>query len=157
MRWIIVLVLYHTSWITSGPKSNFICDNIPTKAILSFFGCSEVNSTWLITSERANQRARKVWLIDIYYIKLSVSRSSVSQSVKQLIKQPISLFFLFKTEEESINSSFFQRVYIFASEPSGHYTIRPVLAAGPVAQLSCDTTFFLHDHHIAKWEHSDYK
>ena len=24
-----------------------------------FFGCSEVNSTWLITSEVANQRARK--------------------------------------------------------------------------------------------------
>ena len=52
--------IYHTSWITSGPKSNFICDNIPTKAILFFFGCSEVNSTWLITSELANQRARKV-------------------------------------------------------------------------------------------------
>ena len=26
--------IYHTSWITSGPKSNFLCDNIPTKAIL---------------------------------------------------------------------------------------------------------------------------
>ena len=38
----------------------FICDNIPTKAILFFVGCSEVNSTWLITSEQANQRARKV-------------------------------------------------------------------------------------------------
>ena len=37
--------IYHTSWITSVPKSNFICDNIPTKAILSFLGCSEVNST----------------------------------------------------------------------------------------------------------------
>ena len=50
----------YTSWITSGPKSNFICDDMPTKAILLFFGCSEVNSTWLITSELANQRARKV-------------------------------------------------------------------------------------------------
>ena len=52
--------IYHTSWITRGPKSSFICENIATKAILFFFGCSEVNSTWLITSELANQRARKV-------------------------------------------------------------------------------------------------
>ena len=51
--------IYHTSWITSGPKSNFICDNTPTKAILFFFGCLEVNSTWLITSKLANQRSRK--------------------------------------------------------------------------------------------------
>ena len=54
------LSIYHTSWITGGPKSNFICDNIPTKAILFFVGCSEVKSTWLITSELANQRAWKV-------------------------------------------------------------------------------------------------
>ena len=45
------LSVYHASWITSGPKSNFICDNIPTKAILFFVGCSEVNSSWLITSK----------------------------------------------------------------------------------------------------------
>ena len=29
------------------------------EAVLFLFGCSEVNSTWLITSELANQRARK--------------------------------------------------------------------------------------------------
>ena len=51
------------------PKNNFICDNIPTKAILFFFGCSEVNSTWLITSELANQRARKVLFICVVYTK----------------------------------------------------------------------------------------
>ena len=50
---------YHTSSTTSGPKSNFICDNMPTKEILFFFDCSEVNSTWLITSELTHQRARK--------------------------------------------------------------------------------------------------
>ena len=51
--------IYHTSWITSAPKSNFICDKKPTKAILFFFGCSEVNSTvtWLITS-KLSQSAR---------------------------------------------------------------------------------------------------
>ena len=46
--------IYHTSWISSGPESNFICENIATKAILFFFGCSEANRTWLITSELAN-------------------------------------------------------------------------------------------------------
>ena len=59
--------IYHTSWITSGPKSNFICENIATKAILFSFGCSEVNSTWLITSELANQRARKVLFTCVVY------------------------------------------------------------------------------------------
>ena len=54
--------IYHTSWITSGPKSNFIGDNIPTKAILFFVGCSEVNSTWLITSELAKYYSL-VWYI----------------------------------------------------------------------------------------------
>ena len=61
--------IYRTSWLTSGPKSNFICDNIPTKAILfSSAARSEVNSIWLITSKLANQRARKVnnHLCDIY-------------------------------------------------------------------------------------------
>ena len=57
----------HTSMITNGPKSNFICENIATKAILFFFGCSEVNSTWLITSELANQRAPKVLFTRVVY------------------------------------------------------------------------------------------
>ena len=62
--------IYHTSWITSGPKSNFICENIATKAILFPFGCSEVNSTWLITSERTNQCARKVLFTCVVYTNL---------------------------------------------------------------------------------------
>ena len=69
LRWIInyCFSIYHTSWITSGPKSNFTCENIATKAILFFSGCSEVNSTWLITSELANQRARKVLFTYVVY------------------------------------------------------------------------------------------
>ena len=59
--------IYHTSWITSGPKSNFFCENIATNAIFFFSGCSEVNSTWLITSERANQRARKALFTCVVY------------------------------------------------------------------------------------------
>ena len=61
--------IYHTSWITSGPKRNSICDNTPTKAILFFFGCLEVNSTWLITSELANQHTRKVLFTCVVYTK----------------------------------------------------------------------------------------
>ena len=63
--------IYHTSLINSGLKSNFICDNIPIKAILFFFGCSKVNSTWLITSELANQRARKVLFTCVVYTNRS--------------------------------------------------------------------------------------
>ena len=59
--------IYHTSWITSGPKSNFLCENIATKAILFFFGYSEVNSTWLITSELANWRVQKVLFTCMVY------------------------------------------------------------------------------------------
>ena len=33
------------------------------------FGCSEVNSTWLITSELANQRARKALFTCVVYTK----------------------------------------------------------------------------------------
>ena len=37
------------------------------EAILFLFGCSEVNSTWLITSELANQRARKALFTCVVY------------------------------------------------------------------------------------------
>ena len=59
--------IYNTSWITSGQKNNFICDNMSTKAILFFVGCSKVNSTWLIISELANQHARKVLFTCVVY------------------------------------------------------------------------------------------
>ena len=52
--------IYHTSWITSGPKTKFICDNILAKAILFFCSCSAVNSTWLISPKLVNQSTRKV-------------------------------------------------------------------------------------------------
>ena len=72
--------IYHTSWITSGPKSNFLCNNIPTKAILFFVGYSEVNSTWLITSELANQRARKALFTCVVYTnKLYLSNKFLKQ------------------------------------------------------------------------------
>ena len=37
------------------------------ESILFLFGCSEVNSTWLITSELANQRARKALFTCVVY------------------------------------------------------------------------------------------
>ena len=39
---------------------------------LHFFGYSEVNSTWLITSELANQRARKALFTCVVYAKNSI-------------------------------------------------------------------------------------
>ena len=73
LRWIIVFSTYHTSWITRGPKSNFNCDNILAKAILFSLSCSEVNSTWLITSELANRRAWKVLFTCVVYTNLRYS------------------------------------------------------------------------------------
>ena len=56
-----------------GPKCNFIYDNKQTKAILFFFGCSEVNSTWLTTAELVNQRARKVLFTCVVYIYYTIA------------------------------------------------------------------------------------
>ena len=44
------------------------------EAILFFFVCSEVNSTWLITSELANQRARKALFACVVYTKSHYSK-----------------------------------------------------------------------------------
>ena len=41
-------------------------------AILFLFGCSEVNSTWLITSELANQRVRKAQCSLVWYILIII-------------------------------------------------------------------------------------
>ena len=89
--------IYQTSWITSGPKSYFICKNIAIKAILFFFGCSEVNSTWLITSELANQRAQKVLFTCVVYTKNHYQKSIDSININhQLLSvvtgTPIVLF-----------------------------------------------------------------
>ena len=37
------------------------------EAILFLFGCSEVNSTWLIASKLANQRVRKTLLTSVVH------------------------------------------------------------------------------------------
>ena len=74
-RWILVdiyMCIYHTRWTPSRPKSNLICDNIPTKATLFSFSCLEVNSTWLITSELGNQHAWKVLFICVVYTKCNI-------------------------------------------------------------------------------------
>ena len=61
------------SFVFFGTASSFI-ERISSseteakrEAILFLFGCSEVNSTWLITSELANQRARKVLFTCVVY------------------------------------------------------------------------------------------
>ena len=47
------------------------------EAIFFLFGCSEVNSTWLITSELANQRARKTLFTCVVYTKNYYDRRMV--------------------------------------------------------------------------------
>ena len=49
--------------------ASFISVNssLVTVAKLFLFGCSEVNSTWLIISELANQRARKALFTRVVY------------------------------------------------------------------------------------------
>ena len=54
---------------------------MPTKAILFFFGCLEVNSTWLITSELANQHARKVLFTCMVYTNFLYA----SDNLKELL------------------------------------------------------------------------
>ena len=49
------------------------------EAILFLFGCLEVNSTWLITSELANQRAQKVLFTCVVYTK-TIIHLSVGES-----------------------------------------------------------------------------
>ena len=41
------------------------------EAILFFLSCSEVNSTWLITSLLANQRARKALLTCVVFTNIN--------------------------------------------------------------------------------------
>ena len=66
--------IYHTSWRTSGTKNNFTCLRVTlfeTGSHFVFFSCSEVNSNWLITSELANQRARKAPFSCVVYTNIN--------------------------------------------------------------------------------------
>ena len=56
---------------SDSPVVRLTSHNTPTKAIFFLFGCSEVNSTWLITSELANQHMQKVLFTSVVYTKLS--------------------------------------------------------------------------------------
>ena len=87
--------IYHTSWIKGGSKSKFICDNIQTKAILFFCGCSEATSTWLITSELANQRARKVLFTCVVYTKVWYDAYDAWKNVVSIEHTASALFAVF--------------------------------------------------------------
>ena len=97
--------IYHASWswITNGPKSN--CDNIRTKAILFFFGCSEVNSTWLITSELANQRGRKVLFTCVVYTTQDYfTAAEKSQFSWTRLAKDCQIFGVWETNRDQVNS-----------------------------------------------------
>ena len=51
----------------------FVTIIIRTKTNLFLFGCSEVNSTWLITSELANQHLQKVLFTCVVYANLKTT------------------------------------------------------------------------------------
>ena len=59
---------------------------MPTKAILFLFGCSEVNSPWLITSKLANQRGRKVLFTCVVYTNLNCSINQEKCKVYNLLQ-----------------------------------------------------------------------
>ena len=54
------------------------------EAILFFFGCSEVNSTWIITSGLANQRAPKALFTCVVYTNYDYKVLQVDPMVKTL-------------------------------------------------------------------------
>ena len=55
-------------WDSHLVSRNNLVTSAKRENILFLFGCSEVNSTWLITSELANQRARKTLFTCAVYI-----------------------------------------------------------------------------------------
>ena len=59
------------------------------EAILFPFGCSEVNSTWLITSELANQRARKALNSLVWYILKSSVVSWENPNTQDIIPEKV--------------------------------------------------------------------
>ena len=79
---------------------------MPTKAILFLFGCSEVNSAWLITSKLANQRARKVLFTCVVYTKLQYLKRKLHQPQVVFMQCSIlaSAEFLWREENQGPNN-----------------------------------------------------
>ena len=99
--------IYLTSWITSGPKSNFICDNTSTKTILFFVGCSEVNSTWLIISELASQRAGKVLFTCVVYTKLNYNIASIAAQSNSVYVSVLKISIVYADRTDRASKLFF--------------------------------------------------
>ena len=71
VRWIIVLVYTTQAEKLADQRVTLFVTIYRQKPFLFFFGCPQVNSTWLITSELANQCARKVLFTCVVYTNLS--------------------------------------------------------------------------------------
>ena len=63
-----ITFFFYTSLVYRNNSSLVIVSK--REAILFLFGYSEVNSTWLITSEPPNQRAREVLITCVVYTKI---------------------------------------------------------------------------------------
>ena len=77
--------IYHTIWITNGPKSNFICDNIPTKALFS------AARRWILLHIYANEQLGYELEISIKTIFLSISVRTFSTSFHVQDVMPVTL------------------------------------------------------------------
>ena len=70
---------------------------VKREAILFLFGCSEVNSTWIITSGLANQRTPKALFTCVIYTYILLTK----REVKMARYWPSSLFAFLWTETKS--------------------------------------------------------
>ena len=105
------------------------------KAILFLFGCSEVNSTWLFTSELANQRARKALF----------TKTDYTESSYHLVFKSIEVI-----SPDRISFTAFESKHIWSYSSSVFW-----ISAGPCLRLSFYTPeklfcslFFFSQHHF---------
>jgi len=86
--------IYHSSWITSGPKSNFTCLRETLFETGSHFVFVRLNSTWLITSELANQCVRKALFTCVVYTNCKIIIFNSTDSLIQNIIRTVCLCWL---------------------------------------------------------------
>ena len=111
------------------------------EAILFLFGCSEVNSTWLITSELANQHARKALFTCVVYTNGSYtmavepikSLEIAFKMIQFLIKCYLSVKKYFEQKMEILSNFwnyYYNRSNSLKSQPSPTAKPRPLWVRG---------------------------
>ena len=85
------------------------------EAISFLFGCSEVNSTWLITSELASQRARKVLFTCVVYTNKKYGKSRKISGDLYLFAKNTQKYALTKANIPKSRNSLIDRLLIYPS------------------------------------------